>query len=69
MKEHQKFFSVLNPKTGKIERFITVANRETADQGQTILAGNQKFLSARLADAKFFWENDLRVAKAIIVVI
>ena len=63
MKEHQKFFSVLNPKTGKIERFITVANRETADQGQTILAGNQKVLSARLADAKFFWENDLRVAK------
>ena len=32
MKEHQKFFSVRNPKTGKIERFITVANRETADQ-------------------------------------
>lgn len=64
MKEHQKFFSVKNPKTGRIERFITVANRETADNGATILAGNQKVLSARLADAKFFWENDLRVAKA-----
>jgi len=63
MKEHQKFFSVRNPKTGKIEQFITVANRETADQGATILAGNIKVLSARLADAKFFWENDLRVAK------
>ena len=62
MKEHQKFFSVKNPKTGRIERFVTVANRETADQGATILAGNQKVLSARLADAKFFWENDLRVA-------
>ena len=62
MKEHQKFFSVRNPKTGKIERFITVANRETADQGRTILAGNQKVLAARLSDAKFFWENDLRVA-------
>ncbi|WP_300013405.1 glycine--tRNA ligase subunit beta [uncultured Roseobacter sp.] len=64
MKEHQKFFSVRNPKTGRIERFITVANRETADNGATILAGNEKVLSARLADAKFFWENDLRVAKA-----
>lgn len=64
MKEHQKFFSVRNPKTGRIERFITVANRETADNGVTILAGNQKVLSARLADAKFFWENELRVAKS-----
>ena len=63
MREHQKFFSVRNPKSGKIERFITVANRASADQGATILAGNQKVLSARLADAKFFWENDLRVAK------
>ena len=63
MREHQKFFSVRNPKSGKIERFITVANRTSADQGATILAGNQRVLSARLADAKFFWENDLRVAK------
>ncbi|MEB8387099.1 glycine--tRNA ligase subunit beta [Rhodobacteraceae bacterium KMM 6894] len=62
MKEHQKFFSVRNPKTGRIERFITVANRETADNGATILAGNQKVLFARLSDAKFFWENDLRTA-------
>ncbi|MDA0901694.1 MAG: glycine--tRNA ligase subunit beta, partial [Proteobacteria bacterium] len=64
MKEHQKFFSVKNPKTGRIERFVTVANRITADEGATILAGNQKVLSARLSDAKFFWENDLRVAKS-----
>ncbi|WP_291729629.1 glycine--tRNA ligase subunit beta [Leisingera sp. F5] len=64
MREHQKFFSVRNPKTGRIEKFVTVANRETADNGATILAGNQKVLSARLADAKFFWENDLRTAKS-----
>ncbi|MDA0924047.1 MAG: glycine--tRNA ligase subunit beta [Proteobacteria bacterium] len=64
MREHQKFFSVRNPKTGRIERFVTVANIETADHGATILAGNQKVLSARLSDAKFFWENDLRVARA-----
>jgi len=65
MKEHQKFFSVRNPKTGRIERFITVANIETRDDGATILAGNQKVLSARLSDARFFWENDLRTVKSV----
>lgn len=64
MKEHQKFFSVKNPKTGRIEGFVTVANIEAADGGEVILKGNQKVLAARLSDAKFFWENDLRVAKA-----
>ena len=60
MKEHQKFFSVRDPKAGQIVGFVTVANIETADQGATILAGNQKVLAARLSDAKFFWDNDLR---------
>lgn len=64
MKEHQKFFSVKNPKSGRIEKFVTVANRETSDHGAAILAGNRKVLAARLSDAKFFWENDLRIAKA-----
>ena len=63
MKEHQKFFSVRNPKTGRIEGFVTVANIEAADGGEVILKGNQKVLAPRLSDAKFFWENDLRVAK------
>lgn len=63
MKEHQKFFSVRDPKSGKITRFVTVANIETRDHGATILAGNGKVLAARLSDAKFFWENDLRVVK------
>ncbi len=65
MREHQKFFSVRNPKTGRIERFVTVANIETRDHGATILAGNQKVLSARLSDARFFWENDLRTVKNV----
>ncbi|MGJ8584966.1 MAG: glycine--tRNA ligase subunit beta [Marinosulfonomonas sp.] len=63
MREHQKFFSILNPKTKRIEKFITVANTETTDKGATILAGNQKVLFARLSDAKFFWENDLRTVE------
>lgn len=65
MKEHQKFFSVRNPKTGRIEKFVTVANVETADNGATILAGNQRVLAARLSDALFFWENDLRTIERV----
>ncbi|MDO5368900.1 glycine--tRNA ligase subunit beta [Paracoccus sp. (in: a-proteobacteria)] len=64
MKEHQKFLSARNPKTGRIEGYVTVANIETSDDGATILAGNQRVLAARLSDAAFFWENDLREARA-----
>ncbi|MGR3398151.1 MAG: glycine--tRNA ligase subunit beta [Paracoccus sp. (in: a-proteobacteria)] len=64
MKEHQKFFSALNPSTGRIDGFVTVANIETPDDGATILSGNQRVLAARLSDAAFFWENDLREAQA-----
>ncbi len=63
MREHQKFFSVRNPQTGRIEKFVMVANTEAADDGATILAGNRKVLAARLSDAKFFWENDLRAVR------
>ncbi|MDO5646736.1 glycine--tRNA ligase subunit beta [Paracoccus sp. (in: a-proteobacteria)] len=63
MKEHQKFFSARNPKTGRIEGFVTVANIETTDDGAAILAGNQRVLAARLSDAVFFWENDVRQAR------
>ncbi len=64
MRAHQKFFSLRNPGTGRIEAFATVANRETADHGATVLKGNLKVLAARLSDAAFFWDNDLREAKA-----
>ncbi|MCH8168157.1 MAG: glycine--tRNA ligase subunit beta, partial [Proteobacteria bacterium] len=64
MKTHQKFFSVRNPKTGRIERFITVANIEAPDGGKAILAGNARVLTARLTDARFFWDNDLRKSLA-----
>ncbi|MFN3262968.1 MAG: glycine--tRNA ligase subunit beta [Pikeienuella sp.] len=63
MKEHQKFFSLRNPKTGRIERFVTVANIEAPDGGATILKGNLRVLAARLSDALFFWENDLRTVE------
>jgi glycyl-tRNA synthetase beta chain len=60
MKTHQKFFSVRNPATGRIEKFITVANIAAPDHGATILNGNRRVLTARLSDARFFWENDRR---------
>jgi glycyl-tRNA synthetase beta chain len=41
--------------------FICTANVEAADGGAAIVAGNERVLSARLADAKFFWEQDLKV--------
>ena len=63
MKEHQKFFSLRAAKGGQITHFVTVANIKAPDGGAAILAGNRKVLSARLSDAKFFWDNDLRVAR------
>jgi glycyl-tRNA synthetase beta chain len=41
--------------------FVCTANIEAADGGAAIVAGNQKVLAARLSDAKFFWEQDLKI--------
>jgi glycyl-tRNA synthetase beta chain len=41
-------------------KFILVANTETADGGAAIIAGNERVIRARLADARFFYENDLK---------
>ncbi|WP_419905389.1 glycine--tRNA ligase subunit beta [Kiloniella sp.] len=58
MKEHQKYFSVLD-KDGKLaNRFIFAANTEAVDEGKTIIAGNERVLASRLSDAEFFWEQD-----------
>ena len=60
MRSHQKYFSVLDGKSNKItNKFMLVANIHSADQGASIILGNQRVLSARLYDAKFFWEKDL----------
>jgi glycyl-tRNA synthetase beta chain len=58
MRSHQKYFSLLG-KDGKLApRFVVVANRETADGEQQIVAGNERVLRARLSDARFFWDQD-----------
>jgi glycyl-tRNA synthetase beta chain len=59
MRTHQKYFAVRDPKSGKLApHFVTVANVEAKDGGKAIAAGNARVLSARLNDARFFWETD-----------
>src|SRR6185437_14234762 len=59
MRTHQKYFSLRNPKTGKMaNRFALVANMIASDAGREIVAGNERVLRARLSDAKFFWDQD-----------
>ncbi len=60
MRSHQKFLSVCDQETAAVTHFIVVADRQTPDDGATILKGNQLVLNARLADAEFVWSNDLR---------
>ena len=59
MRTHQKYFAVRDPKTGELApNFVVVANIEASDGGKAIAAGNSRVLSARLDDARFFWEQD-----------
>ena len=59
MRTHQKYFAVRDPATGKLApHFVVVANIAAKDRGKKIAEGNSRVLSARLNDARFFWEND-----------
>jgi glycyl-tRNA synthetase beta chain len=60
MRTHQKYFSCLRPDGGLAARFLFVANNLATDGGKTIIAGNERVLRARLADARFFWDQDRR---------
>nr|WP_295370565.1 glycine--tRNA ligase subunit beta [uncultured Sphingosinicella sp.] len=77
MRTNQKYFALTQsspafagegdqPKAGGgasslAPNFICTANIEASDGGAAIVAGNQKVLAARLSDAKFFWEQDLKI--------
>jgi len=62
MRNHQKYFAVRDPATGRLApHFITVSNIQAPDGGAAIAAGNAKVLSARLSDARFFWDEDRKV--------
>ena len=59
MRTHQKYFAVRDPKTGALApNFLVVANIEARDGGHLVAIGNARVLSARLNDARFFWDND-----------
>ena len=59
MRTHQKYFSLRDPKTGKMaNRFALVSNMVASDGGKEIVGGNERVLRARLSDAKFFWDED-----------
>ncbi|HET9336989.1 MAG TPA: glycine--tRNA ligase subunit beta [Sphingomicrobium sp.] len=59
---NQKYF-VMRDAEGKLApHFVCVANINASDGGAAIVAGNERVLAARLADARFFWEQDLTVS-------
>ncbi len=61
MKTHQKCFSLIDPRTKKLaNKFLAVSNLVPKDGGKAIIAGNERVIRARLSDAKFFWEQDLK---------
>ena len=64
MREHQKYFTLENPDGTVAPYFAVVANRDTPDGGKAVIAGNERVLRARLADAKFFWDQDRKAPLA-----
>ena len=61
IRNNQKCFVLRDPKTAQLaNKFILVANIEAEDGGKEIVAGNERVIRARLSDAKFFYETDLK---------
>jgi glycyl-tRNA synthetase beta chain len=61
IRNNQKCFVLRNPASARlVNKFILVANIEAEDGGKAIVAGNERVIRARLADAKFFYESDLK---------
>jgi len=61
IRNNQKCFVLRDPQTAKlVNKFILVANEEATDGGKAIVAGNERVIRARLSDAKFFYDTDLK---------
>jgi len=61
IRNNQKCFVLRDPQTARlVNKFILVANEEAIDGGKAIVAGNERVIRARLSDAKFFYETDLK---------
>ena len=61
MRTNQKYFALVDAEGQLAAKFVCVANIQASDGGTSIAEGNRKVLAARLDDAKFFWEHDLKV--------
>ena len=61
MRTNQKYFACTDEAGGLAPAFVCVANIDARDGGEAIVAGNRRVLAARLADARFFWEQDVKV--------
>ncbi len=61
IRHNQKCFVLRDTETAKLtNKFILVSNLEAEDGGKAIVAGNERVIRARLSDAKFFYETDLK---------
>lgn len=60
MRGDQKYIALLDGSGKLANKFVVIANTITEDGGKNVVAGNEKVLRARLSDAKFFWDQDLR---------
>jgi glycyl-tRNA synthetase beta chain len=61
MRVHQKYFSCVYSDGKLAPHFLFVANNIAEDGGKAIIAGNERVLRARLADAHFFWDQDRKI--------
>ena len=58
---NQKYFVMREPGGTLAPHFICIANIDANDGGEAIVAGNERVLAARLSDARFFWQQDVKV--------
>ena len=63
MQHHQKYFPVRDSSGKLLSHFVAVANLESM-QPELVRAGNERVIRPRFSDARFFWEQDLRVPLA-----
>jgi glycyl-tRNA synthetase beta chain len=61
MRVHQRYFSLQDQQGQLAPYFITISNMQTNDKGKQVIIGNERVLNARLSDAKFFYDQDVKV--------
>ena len=60
MREHQRYFSLVDKDGGLLPYFITIANTKAKDL-KVVIKGNERVLKARLSDAKFYFDKDIKI--------